>query len=168
MQRPFTGQTLFSRQTDCREPSRSHEYQFVSTYHVMIVINSLLVHFFSVYIFVDAGLSAKIAKNLHPAKISRCTVFLLSALLIIRRGEERREEKKVLYGRRVERLDESRLVKVIMEKMQDCGSVSWQGEYDQLLRKYGLESEIGSVKEWKERVHERNCRDWMEEVEGKK
>ena len=47
--------------------------------------------------------------------------------------EERREEKKVLYGRRVERLDDSRLVKVIMEKMQDCGSVSWQGEYDQLL-----------------------------------
>ena len=81
--------------------------------------------------------------------------------------EERREEKKVLYGRRVERLDDSRLVKARMEKMQDCGSVSWQGEYDQLLRKYGLESETGSAKEWKERVHERNCRDWMEEVEGK-
>ena len=28
-------------------------------------------------------------------------------------------------------------------------------------------SETGSAKEWKERVHERNCRDWMEEVEGK-
>ena len=39
------------------------------------------------------------------------------------------------HGRRVERLDDSRLVKVIMEKMEDCGSVSWQGEYDQLLRK---------------------------------
>ena len=47
--------------------------------------------------------------------------------------EERREEKKVLYGRRVERLDDSRLVKMIMKKMQDCGSVSWQGEYDLLL-----------------------------------
>ena len=23
--------------------------------------------------------------------------------------------------------------------------------------------EIGSAKEWKERVHEKNCRDWMEE-----
>ena len=32
----------------------------------------------------------------------------------------------------------SRLVKVIMEKMLDCGSVSWQGEYDLLLRKYGV------------------------------
>ena len=45
--------------------------------------------------------------------------------------------------------------------------VSWQGGYDQLLKKYGLEGETGSAKEWKERVHERNCRDWMEEVEGK-
>ena len=54
----------------------------------------------------------------------------------------------MLHGRRVERLDDSRLVKVMMEKMQDCGSVSWQGEYDQLLRKYGLDSsETGSAKE---------------------
>ena len=36
--------------------------------------------------------------------------------------EERREEKKMLYGRRVERLDDSRLVKIIMKKMRDCGS----------------------------------------------
>ena len=74
----------------------------------------------------------------------------------------------MLYGRREERLDDSRLVKMIMKKMQDCGSVSWQGEYDLLLSKYGLEgSETGSAKEWKEKVHEKNCRDWMEEIEGK-
>ena len=37
----------------------------------------------------------------------------------------------------------------------------------QLLRKYGLEgSETWSAMEWKERVHEKNCRDWVEEVEG--
>ena len=36
----------------------------------------------------------------------------------------------MLHGRRVERLDDSRLVKVIMEKMQHSGSVSWQSEYD--------------------------------------
>ena len=59
MQRLFTGKTLFSWQTDCREPSRSHRYQFVSHNDV---INSILVHFFAVYIFVEAGLSAKIAK----------------------------------------------------------------------------------------------------------
>jgi len=34
---------------------------------------------------------------------------------------------------------------------------SWQGEYEFLLRKYGLEvSETGLTKE--------NCRDWMEEI----
>ena len=48
------------------------------------------------------------------------------------RGKERRETGALWR----ERLDDSRLVKVIM-KMQDCGSVSWQDEYDQLLRKYG-------------------------------
>ena len=42
---------------------------------------------------------------------------------------------------------------------------SWQGEYEFLLRKYGLEvSETGLTKEWKERVYEKNCRDWMEEI----
>ena len=57
---------------------------------------------------------------------------------------------------------------MIMEKMQDCGSVSWQGENDLLLRKYGLEGrETGSAKEWEERVHGKNCRDWMKEIEGK-
>ena len=40
--------------------------------------------------------------------------------------------------------------------------------YDQLLRKYRLEgNERGSTQEWKERVHERNRRDWIEEVKGK-
>ena len=39
--------------------------------------------------------------------------------------EETREEK-MLYGRRVERLDDSRLFKMITKKMQDCGSASWQ------------------------------------------
>ena len=82
--------------------------------------------------------------------------------------EERREEKKMLYGRRVERLDDRRLVKMIMKKMRDYGSASWQGEYDVLLRKYGLEGrETGSAKEWKGRFHDKNCRDWMEEIEGK-
>ena len=71
----------------------------------------------------------------------------------------------MLYGRKLERLNDIRLVKVIMENMQDCGSISWQGEYYLLLRKYGLEgSETWSTKEWKERVHDKNCRDWMEKV----
>ena len=42
--------------------------------HVMTSSISILVHFFAVFIFAETGLSAKIAKNLHPAKISRYTV----------------------------------------------------------------------------------------------
>ena len=45
----------------------------------------------------------------------------------------------MLYGRRLERLDDSRLVKVIARKMEECGRISWWGEYDQLLRQYGLD-----------------------------
>ena len=48
-------------------------------------------------------------------------------------------EEKILYGRRVKRLDDSRLVEVIARKREECGRISWWGEYDQLLRKYGLD-----------------------------
>ena len=78
------------------------------------------------------------------------------------RGKEGREEGALW---KVERLDDNRLVKMIMKKTQDCGTVSWQGEheYDLLLRKCGLEgSETGSAKEWKERVHDKNCGDCMD------
>ena len=85
-----------------------------------------------------------------------------------RKVEERREEKKVLYGRRLQRLDDNRLVKQITAKKKECGGVSWEGECELLLRKYKLEDyEMGSVQKWKERVHSINSRDWLEEVEGK-
>ena len=59
----------------------------------------------------------------------------------------------------MEELHDSRLVKVITEKMGKCGSVSWKGKYDLLLSKYGLEgSEMESAQEWKERIHETNCK----------
>ena len=45
-----------------------------------------------------------------------------------------------------DRLDASRLVKVIARKREECGRISWWGEYDQLLRKYGLDdNERGSA-----------------------
>ena len=73
--------------------------------------------------------------------------------------EEARGEKKVLYGRRLDRLDDSRLVKAIARKMEECGKVNWWGEYDHLLRKYRLEgNERGSAQEWK--------RGFMRETEG--
>ena len=61
-------------------------------------------------------------------------------------AQKKGEEKKMLYGRRVKRLDDSRLVEVIARKREECGRISWWGEYDQLLRKYGLDdNERGSA-----------------------
>ena len=58
-----------------------------------------------------------------------------------RKLEERREEKKKLYGRRFWELyiGEERLVKLIVEKLKESGGVGWREEYEMLLRKYGLE-----------------------------
>ena len=58
------------------------------------------------------------------------------------RGPKKGEEK-MLYGRRVKRLDDSRLVEVIARKREECRRISWWGEYDQL---YGLDdNERGSA-----------------------
>ena len=56
-----------------------------------------------------------------------------------RKLEERREEKKMLYGRRFWELGEERLVKLIVEKLKESGGVGWREEYEMLLRKHGLE-----------------------------
>ena len=72
----------------------------------------------------------------------------------------------MLYGRRLQRLDDNRLAKQITAKMKKWRC--WEGECELLLRKYELEDyEMGSVQKWKERVHSINSRDWLEEVEGK-
>lgn len=44
-----------------------------------------------------------------------------------RKLEERREEKKMLYGRRFWELGEERLVKLIVEKLKESGGVGWRG-----------------------------------------
>ena len=84
--------------------------------------------------------------------------------------EERREEKKVLFGRRKGNHGDERLVKRIVEKLQEAGGVGWREEYEVLRRKYGLEQEdeeqAGSAAEWKRRVRELNGNEWMEEVEA--
>ena len=51
-----------------------------------------------------------------------------------RKLEERREEKKTLYGRRFWELGEERLVKLIVEKLKESGSIGWREEYEVLLR----------------------------------
>ena len=88
-----------------------------------------------------------------------------------RKLEERREEKKMLYGRRFWELGEERLVKLIVEKLKESGGVGWREEYEMLLRKYGLEEaeeeESGSAAAWKRKIEKQNWEDWQEEVDRK-
>ena len=88
-----------------------------------------------------------------------------------RKFEERREEKKMLYGRRFWELGEERLVKLILEKLKESGSIGWREEYEVLLRKYGLEEdeeeESGSAAAWKKKIEKQNWESWQEEVDKK-
>ena len=88
-----------------------------------------------------------------------------------RKLEERREEKKMLYGRRFWELGEERLVKLIVEKLKESGSIGWREEYEVLLRKYGLEEdeeeESGSAAAWKKKIEKQNWESWQEEVDKK-
>ena len=45
-----------------------------------------------------------------------------------RKLEERREGKKLMYGKRLEGLEDNRLVKVVAEKLKDAGNVGSRGE----------------------------------------
>ena len=84
-----------------------------------------------------------------------------------RKLEERREGKKLMYGKRLEGLEDNRLVKIVAEKLKDAGNVGWWGEYGALQRKYVITEEDQARREWKAKVEEGNDRDWWEEVESK-
>ena len=47
-----------------------------------------------------------------------------------RKLEERREEMKVLFGKRLKGMEESRLVKVVVEKLREVGRIGWWEEYE--------------------------------------
>ena len=47
----------------------------------------------------------------------------------------------MLYGWKFWELGEERLVKLIVEKLKESGSIGWREEYEVLLRKYGLEDQ---------------------------
>ena len=58
-----------------------------------------------------------------------------------RKLEERREGKKLMHGKRLEGLEDNRLVKIVVEKLKDAGNVGWWGEYGALQRKYVITEE---------------------------
>ena len=57
--------------------------------------------------------------------------------------EERREETKVLSGKKLERIEASWLVKMVVKKLRD-GGIGWWEEYEILRRMFELVSEVGS------------------------
>ena len=62
-----------------------------------------------------------------------------------RKLEERREVKKLMYGKRLEGLEDNRLVKIVAEKLKDAGNVGWWV----LQRKYAITEEDNARREWK-------------------
>ena len=72
-----------------------------------------------------------------------------------------------MYGKRLEGLEDNRLVKIAAEKLKDVGNVGWWGEYGALQRKYVITEEDQARREWKAKVEEGNDQDWWEEVESK-
>ena len=80
-----------------------------------------------------------------------------------RKLEERREEMKVLFGKRLEGMEESRLVKMVVEKLREYGGIGWRKDYEVLRRKFELGNEVGLVG-MKNKIKARNEKDCEEEV----
>ena len=62
-----------------------------------------------------------------------------------RKLEERGEEIKVLFGKRLEGMEESRLVKMAVEKLREDGGIGWWKKYEVLKGKFELDNEVGLV-----------------------
>ena len=60
-----------------------------------------------------------------------------------RKLEERGEEKKVLFGKRLEGMDDSQLLKAVVEKLREDRGIEWWEEYEVLRRKFELDNEGG-------------------------
>jgi len=59
----------------------------------------------------------------------------------VRKLEERREVKKLMYGKRLEGLEDNRLVKILTEKLKDARIVGQWEKYGALQRKYVITEE---------------------------
>ena len=79
-----------------------------------------------------------------------------------RKLEERREEMKVLLDKRLEGIEESRLVKMVVEKKREDRGIRWWEEYEVFRRKFELDNEGGLVGKLKNKIKTRNEKDWDE------
>ncbi|SMN01538.1 hypothetical protein SPONN_2617 [uncultured Candidatus Thioglobus sp.] len=79
--------------------------------------------------------------------------------------EERRERKKVLYGKRVVELGDERLVNRVVDHVSNVGGMGWWKEFEDLKEKYGgIE---GSGSEVKKKIVRKVVDDWRSEVGDK-
>ena len=62
---------------------------------------------------------------------------------------------KMLFGKRVKSMEESRLVKMVVKKLREDGEIGWWEEYE-ILRKFELDNESGSVGRLKTKIKARN------------
>ena len=81
-----------------------------------------------------------------------------------RKLEERGEEKKVLFCKRLEGMDDSQLLKAEVEKLREDGGIRWWEEYEVLRRKLQLDNEGGWEGKLKIKIKARNVKDLKEEV----
>ena len=49
--------------------------------------------------------------------------------------------KRLMYGKRLEGLEDNRLVNIVAEKLKDAGNIRWWGEYGALQRRYAITEE---------------------------
>lgn len=57
--------------------------------------------------------------------------------------------KKLMYGKRLEGLEDNRLVKILTEKLKDARIVGQWEKYGALQRKYAITEEDQTRREWK-------------------
>ena len=79
-----------------------------------------------------------------------------------RKLKERKEEMKVLFGKRLEGMEESQLVKMVVEKLREDGGIGWWEEYEVLRRKFELDNEVESMAALKNTIKAKNDNDWEE------
>ena len=77
-------------------------------------------------------------------------------------GEE--ENMKLWFDKRLEGMEESRLVKMVVEKLREDGGIGWWEEYELLRRTIEPNNKAGLVGQLKNKIKATNEKDWEEEA----
>ena len=69
--------------------------------------------------------------------------------------DDRGGEMELLFGKRLEGMAESRLVKVVVKKLREVVGIGWVEEYEVLRRKFELDNKAGLVGKLKNKIKSR-------------